>query len=81
MMIRNGITWAAIWVRRVVVGRSMNLFVFWRRSMFESVSRPEARNEVGLHAPVVLQGRLVQLAGDEHPIACLPRDPAGSCPL
>ena len=35
---------SASWVMTVVAMRSTNLFVFWRRSTFESVSRPAARN-------------------------------------
>ena len=45
MMIRTGRTLSASCCRTVVVGRSVNLFIFWRRSMFASVRRPAARNE------------------------------------
>ena len=45
MMMSTGRTLSASWVKTVVVWRSANLLVFWRRSMLESVSRPAALNE------------------------------------
>ncbi len=48
MIRRKGITWAAIWVSRVVVGGSENFLDFWRISALDSVRRPSARKEAVL---------------------------------
>ena len=74
MMMSTGRTLSASWVSTVVVGRSTNLFVFWRRSMFESVSRPAA-----LKAEVFTPRSLVRVAALSSPVMMTQsRPPEGS---
>ncbi len=73
-MMSTGRTLTAICMSTVVVGRSTNLFVFWRRSMFESVRRPAARN-----ADVLAPRSFTRLAALSSPvISTQSRPPDGS---